>query len=175
MFESNYPFNYRFNQKNRDDETIISHDLHFFCKNNQKYVVVVDQYPEGFFVIQFYLWKYRKYKDKYYRTANSCGSNVKVISTCFHIMLYFMSRYPFASFVFQGILDPKEHLKNTCRGQTNSQRYRIYEYIVEAYIDNETFSHLFDHEKNVYLLLNGNDPRPDIVEIIEKRYLSFLS
>ncbi len=86
-----------------------------------------------------------------------------------------MNEYPFASFAFQGILDPKEHLKHTCRGKSTSQRYRIYEYIVEGYIYEGTFSHLFDEEKNVYLLLNGNDPRPDIVDIIEKRYLSYLS
>ncbi|NBA76369.1 hypothetical protein GOQ04_12495 [Emticicia sp. ODNR4P] len=174
MFDSHYPFDYRFNQKNEGDSSITTHHLHFRCGLGNKYVVVVDEYPEGFFVIQFYLWKYKKRKDKYLLTAKTESANVKVISTCFFILLDFLEKNPNASFAFQGIYDSTESRKPTCRNKDKSQRFRIYEYMMVNRISENIFNHAVYDQENAYLLVNKRDRREDIVRIIEDRFISEL-
>ncbi|MDI9880874.1 hypothetical protein [Flectobacillus longus] len=174
MFDSHYPITHQHHQVNQENPSITTYYRYFECGLGNRYMILVDKYPEGFFVIQFCLRKYRKEPDRYLKTANADFANVKVISTCFYVLRMFLNEYPNASFAFQGIYDTKEEQKEICRNHIKSQRFRIYEYMVVSRISENIFNHSVYDKENAYLLINKRDKREDVVQIMEERFISLL-
>ena len=146
MFDSYYPF-----RKTRCEYPEGEHfeKLHMFTfrgYKNERYIVLVEQYPLDIFALKFYLHKHR-YSKKKYQLLSGLHDAPRIIRTCIEIFLHFLKENGEASLGFVGSNLVDENMQET-------KRYRIYSRVMQNFFSPFKFEHRFFPEKSVYLILN---------------------
>jgi hypothetical protein len=161
MFNTYYKFNYAGNKMiSTGTFRYKEHKLTFNCKNNQRYIVNVEEYDYYTFIIKFHLKSHSPSKNKYSLLTENYDAPA-VIRTCIQIMLFFYKKNPYASFGFIGANGTDEVEKN------NTKRYKLYKRIIENFFSPVNFYHYRYTEKSAYLLLNKDYQEESLKEKVE--------
>ncbi len=166
MFDSFYPFRLVGHRKATTGEHFIKeYKFTFVAKNNQRYIVNVEQYKYNLYIIKFYL---KAHSDSPNKFALLTGFNdaVKVINTCLEIMIYLYKLDKTASFGFIGANLLGEDKANT-------KRFRIYNKIMQNLFSPLKFNHYNYPEKSAYLLLNKSNTIAALLSKIERMFAEF--
>lgn len=134
------------------------HKLHRFtfrCKQNHRYVVLLEEYERDFFGIKFFLKALSRSSKRFQQLTNFYDAPA-VINTCLEIMGYKLKENPKASFGFTGA--PLETEKNHTDRPT--KRFRLYKRIMENLFSPERFVHYQVEQANIYLLINRTSESP---------------
>lgn len=165
MFDNPYPFRYKHKEPFTEGEyKCTRHVFTFFCKNKQKYVAHLEEYPYEVYIIKFYRQAHHNSDRKFNLLTNGHDASRK-IATCLEIMIYwYLNHNPFASFGFIGAnLDGEK--------KNNTKRFRIYQRLMENVFSTTKFNHYDFPSSSFYLMLNRdnrNNSDPDILKKIEK-------
>ena len=123
-------------------------------KTNKSYIVEFEYIYENFYGVKFYLFDYKKSKNRYKMLSNLNEASM-VISTCLLIGVDFFHKFPDASFGFVGERKEDEDVRCT-------KRYRVYKRLVESYVSSALFVHYSLEEYSAYCLINRNIPDTDV-------------
>jgi len=156
MFTDFFPFTkINHQRRNREDHSYVEHNYTFKGKMGKRYVVIAEQYNYALFAIKFCLCEHKFYPDRFNRLTNfnECS---RVITTVGQIIKEVSEVNPIASFVFMGSELPGEE-------KTNTKRFKLYERIIGNIVSPVKFEHFTSKSKSAYLLLNRNNPEPDLL------------
>jgi hypothetical protein len=129
--------------------------------NNRKglrYIVRVEEYAHHFLAIKLYP-KNLSLSQKKYQLLTGQNNMPRILATCLQIMKYFYQKNPYVSFGFIGSNSEDEEVSNT-------KRYRIYRYAMEAFFSPTTFQHFVYEKQSAYILLNRQNAEKDLLEKI---------
>lgn len=136
-------------RKARENEAFqLLHIYRFTGKENGKYIVHVEEYEDEVFVVKFYMKRHKRSPDKY-RLLSHMRDMQGIVRTCIEIMLEVYRKRPFASFGFLG-------MPNSDEARGNTQRYRIYKYVMQNFFPPTVFRHYPLDTHSAYLMLNVN-------------------
>ncbi|MEM0992470.1 MAG: hypothetical protein AAGI49_05505 [Bacteroidota bacterium] len=122
--------------------------LTFTCRANQRYIVIVEEYPYEVLVLKFYLKNHRDSQKKY-QLLSKLRMASGIISTCTHILLYFLEKKDTYSFGFVGAPTLDEESNN------NTKRFQLYSTVMKYLISNVRFTHLEFEAQSAYLMINN--------------------
>lgn len=152
MFSSRDGCDYKYKTvKTRKHNSIYYNRYAYTFRSRSKtlYIVYVDELKElELCFIKFLPKVYNKAANKY-KVRTNLYEMPSIISTCLNILIDFYKKNPYRSFGFIGENDEGEPIQNT-------KRYRLYRKIVLSLFSPETFKHICDSSKSVYILLNVN-------------------
>lgn len=134
---------------------------HFRSTRTKKwYIVRIEQYPDEFFGIKFYLKDDRLNPHKYNRLTG-LNEPRPVIYTCIAILMELAEKKPNASFGFIGANMPGEN-------ENETKRFRVYRRILTTYFSEETYLHYQIIEKSAYALIRRSvlENNPGIIQDI---------
>ena len=134
---------------------------HFRSTRTKKwYIVRVEQYPNDFYGIKFYLKDDRLNPHKYNRLTG-LNEPRPIIHTCIAILMELAEQNPNASFGFIGanLLGESDH---------ETKRFRVYRRILTTYFSEEHFLHYQIIEKSAYALVRRHvlENNPDLIKEI---------
>ena len=135
----------------------------YFCpfrtRSGDAYIAQVDKYMYHVYVVKFYLKKDRNTHDpekRFQRQTNvGAGEAIRIIHTCFRVMLLVIKRDPLASCGFIGTPKPAED-------KVTTQRYRIYVQMMRNFFSAERFEHREFPEESAFILLNRKAMAQDL-------------
>ena len=134
---------------------------HFRSSRTKKwYIVRVEQYPNDFYGIKFYLKDDRLNPHKYNRLTG-LNEPRPIIYTCIAILMELAEQNPNASFGFIGANLPGESDHET-------KRFRVYRRVLTTYFSEEHFLHYQIVEKSAYALVRRHvvNNNPEIIKEI---------
>ena len=134
---------------------------HFRSTRTKKwYIVRVEQYPNDFYGIKFYLKDDRLNPHKYNRLTG-LNEPRPIIYTCIAILMELAEQNPNASFGFIGANLLGESERET-------KRFRVYRRVLTTYFSEEHFLHYQIVEKSAYALVRRHvvDNNPEIIKEI---------
>ena len=134
---------------------------HFRSTRTKKwYIVRVEQYPNDFYGIKFYLKDDRLNPHKYNRLTG-LNEPRPIIYTCIAILMELAEQNPNASFGFIGanLLGESDY---------ETKRFRVYRRVLTTYFSEEHFLHYQIVEKSAYALVRRHvvDNNPEIIKEI---------
>lgn len=132
--------------------------------SHQWYIVRVEQYPQHFYGIKFYLKADRLSPLKYNRLTG-LNEPRPVIFTCIAILLDIYHTDKIASFGFIGANITNEDIKET-------KRFRVYRRILTTYFSDKEFEHFQIIEKSAYAMVRKNalSQYPMLIEQLNKYF-----
>ena len=134
---------------------------HFRSTRTKKwYIVRVEQYPNDFFGVKFYLKDDRLNPHKYNRLTG-LNEPRPIIYTCIAILMELAEQYPNSSFGFIGANLLGESERET-------KRFRVYRRVLTTYFSEEYYLHYQIVEKSAYALVRKNvlENNPNIINEI---------
>lgn len=157
MFDKSYPFKKLFVKdfrKNGHGYLVSKTTYTFRTEASVDYLIEVEEYQSNIFIIKFCPKKLKKHPKRFNILT---GEHImpRIVGTCIQVMLSIIKKNNLASFGFLG--------SNTIvfgkysEGKEDTKRYRIYKYVVQNYIGEETFSHKTDKKNSTYLVINRNN------------------
>jgi hypothetical protein len=150
----------KFIQRDRCKDSSAHIDSHIFkffsIVTKYHYIIRAEYHEQDVFAVKFYCKKDRKSDYKYSRIINK-GDVGNIVISCLNVVPILLQNYPTASFGFIGArtYDPK---KKVFEPLENTQRFKVWSYVVERKIGINTFKHLTFPQASGYLLLNRNSP-----------------
>ena len=134
---------------------------HFRSTRTKKwYIVRVEQYPNDFYGIKFYLKDDRLNPHKYNRLTG-LNEPRPIIHTCIAILMELAEQNPNASFGFIGanLLGESDY---------ETKRFRVYRRVLTTYFSEEHFLHYQIIEKSAYALVSRLvlENNPEIIKEI---------
>ena len=139
--------------------------------SHQWYIVRVEEYPNDFYGVKFYL-KTDKLNPHKYNRLTGLNEPRPVINTCIAILLEIGQQNLRASFGFIGANMINE-------GMTETKRFCVYRRILTTYFSEEVFYHYQMKEQSAYALIRRSvlDANPQIVDNLNdyfsKHYSNF--
>jgi len=158
MLPPHYPYTFLTRQSTGDVPVLI---YHFRSSRTKKwYIVRVEEYPNKFFGIKFYLKDDRLNPHKYNRLTG-LNEPRPIINTCIAILMELAEQYPGSSFGFIGANLIGESEKET-------KRFRVYRRILTTYFSEEHYLHYQIIEKSAYALVCKHvvEKNPNIIREI---------
>ena len=138
-----YPYTFLTRQNTGSIPVLI---YHFRSTRTKRwYIVRVEEYPNHFFGIKFYLKADSRSKRKYNRLTG-LNEPRPVINTCIAILMEVAEQYPNSSFGFIGANLIGE-------GDYETKRFRVYRRILSTYFSEEHYLHYQIVEKSAYALV----------------------
>ena len=134
---------------------------HFRSTRTKKwYIVRVEQYPNDFFGVKFYLKDDRLNPHKYNRLTG-LNEPRPIIYTCIAILMELAEQYPNSSFGFIGANLLGESERET-------KRFRVYRRVLTTYFSEEYYLHYQIVEKSAYALVRKTvlENNPNIINEI---------
>lgn len=129
-----------------------------------RYIVEIEEYQYNVCAVKFYRQKDKsKGNINKYRVMTQKGCAFRILSTALIIMLDYLKRNPFSSYVFYGVANDDENEKET-------KRYIVYRRLVLNYIGVETFERFEWKDRSYMLLLNKHNPEPELLRKIEAMF-----
>lgn len=153
-----YPYAFLTRQTVGDISVLI---YHFRSTRTKKwYIVRVEQYPNDFFGIKFYLKDDRLNPHKYNRLTG-LNEPRPIVYTCIAILMELSEQYPDSSFGFIGANLPGE-------GEKETKRFRVYRRVLTTYFSEESYLHYQIVEKSAYALVRRRvlENNPNIINEI---------
>ena len=138
-----YPYTFLTRQSAEEIPVLV---YHFRSTRTKKwYIVRVEQYPNEFFGIKFYLKDDRLNPHKYNRLTG-LNEPRPIINTCIAILMELAEQFPNSSFGFIGANSIGESEKET-------KRFRVYRRVLTTYFSEEHYFHYQIVEKSAYALV----------------------
>jgi hypothetical protein len=116
------------------------------------YILHADYHRENIFALKFYAKQHRHSDYKYSKLTNK-GDVANILITCLKAIPLLLKDYPDASFGFIGARTI-DKISKTVESYNNTQRFRVYKYVVEQKIGFSTFEHYIYEAISGYLLIN---------------------
>lgn len=161
-------FDYEIVKANNPDHYFKAvHSYRFNVDEENRYLVMVEEYQNHVFILKFCLEKNQDDTDKFNVLLNIGYTKAKkVLLTCVQIALSIYEKNSLASFGFIASPTPDE-LRTT--GFHSTKRLSVYKYFIEYYSKPENFKHSYSEENSSYLLLNKNYEKqePDALQKIK--------
>ena len=153
-----YPFTFLMRSTEND---VLCRLYHFrSTKTNQWYIVRVEEYPNHFYGIKFYL-KADAHNPHKYNRLTGLNEARPVIKTCIAILLTIAETDKRASFGFIGANMIGE-------GNEETKRFRVYRRIITSYFSQEQFAHYQITEQSAYAMVRKTEleKNPQLMEQI---------
>ena len=115
-------------------------------RSRQWYIVRIEEYPNKFFGIKFYL-KADSLNPHKYNRLTGLNEARPVINTCIALMMEFARQHQDSSFGFIGANLIGE-------GERETKRFRVYKKLLTTYFSEEHYYHYQILEKSAYALIN---------------------
>ena len=131
-----------------------------------KYVIRAEYHQEDVFGVKFYAKCHRKSDFKYNKIINK-GDVCNILMTVINLMPEILTEFPKASFFYHGSASVDESRR--AERFESTQRYRIYNYLVEKQIGINLFEHYYNDLISGYLFVNRNSG----MEVSEKKDMIF--
>lgn len=155
---SYYPFQFLMRNGTGEVPVLLYHFRS--TRTNQWYIVRVEEYPNSFYGIKFYL-KADSLSPHKYNRLTGLNEPRAVINTCIAILLELEKQYPHSSFGFIGA---------NLEGESNAEtkRFRVYRRILTTYFSEEIFYHYQIVEQSAYAMIRRTelDSNPQLIEKI---------
>ena len=155
---AHYPYKFLTRQSAGDIPVLIYH--YRSTKTNRWYIVRVEQYPNEFYGIKFYLKADSRSPHKYNRLTG-LNEPRPIINTCIAILMEIAKQNPNSSFGFIGanIIGESEH---------ETKRFRVYRRVLTTYFSEKHYLHFQIIEKSAYALIRKStiENNPNIIEEI---------
>ena len=119
------------------------------------YILRTDYHELNVYAIKFYCKRFRHGDLKYSKIINK-GDLGNIIVTCLKVIPILLQEQPSVSFAFAGArtIDSQS---SKVENYENTQRFRVYKYIVSKKIGTQIFSHFSNDQISSYLLLNKQE------------------
>lgn len=119
--------------------------------NNRRYFIEMTELKHNLYVVKFYPKQYRQSDKKFNLIANDHNS-FKVLGTCINVLLTeLLLAQPESSFLFHGVPKAKNAKHNfNVTDYENTQRFRIYKYIIINRLGRQTF--VMNHDPKLSLM-----------------------
>src|SRR5690606_169082 len=95
-------------------------------------------------------------KNRFNMLTNT-GRFSKIVRTSVEVLGLFLKKFPNSHF---GFIGARKYCSRTKKYKEDvgvcSTRFRLYKYVVENFINPDSFEHHFDKSNNTYLLINSN-------------------
>lgn len=170
-----YEFRHAGSGRKKDPPLIQEHKYTFKASpKNLKYIVNVEEYPHNVYVLKFHLKNHTHSKWKYCELTDvGLVPARKILFTCIDIGYQIRSKNELASFGFLG--NPtKEEVRTKHFNKT--KRFRVYDNYARFFFSPDTYEHIMDEEKSIYLLLNkkavAKEPKllSEITKLFQKNF-----
>lgn len=153
---THYPYTFLMREQTRDVPVLV---YHFRSpKSHRWYIVRVEEHPNQFYGIKFYLKSDTLNPHKFNRLSGLFEPR-QVINTCIAILMEIASRNPEASFGFIGANLLGESERET-------KRFRVYKTILTTYFSEAQYLHYQILEKSAYALVSRRilDKNPAFIQ-----------
>jgi len=150
MFDTFFDFKLLQITPQKDKGDFITEYIFEFRTNKRRYIAITEEYRYKIFVVKFYP-SHRKNDDLRFNLILNDYEFAPIIRTCTNIMLWLLEKEPMASF---GYLASPTITKDYKESKSLTQRYRIYEYALDAFIPVERFKRVENKNNSAVLLIN---------------------
>ncbi|GGH82197.1 hypothetical protein HNQ91_005744 [Filimonas zeae] len=139
------------------------------------YIVRAEYHKHDVFAIKFYCKKDRKSEYKYSKIVNR-GDLGNIIMSCAKVIPLLLGDYPRASFSFAASRSI-DSSNNTIEDAPDTQRFRMYKYMIPIKFGFRTFNHIAYDIISSYLLHNRNSEsnQSDIENMFKNSYTNLYS
>lgn len=157
MFNSPYPYKYKFSKKIAFEEVEYTEFVYtFWGKSNEKYIVKIEKYIHNLHILKFYPKKYAHSPDKYHLRTNS-HDVPRILATCLAIMIEMYRQDNSISFGFMGAnFEGEEMLRN--------KRFRVYLKMIQRLFSDEKFEYYEYPEDSCFMMLNRKHQDLDAIQ-----------
>ncbi len=134
------------------------------------YIVRAEYHQGNVFAIKFYCKKDRKSDFKYSKIVNK-GDVGNIMMSCAKVIPILLKLNMTASFGFAASRSI-DNLNKTIEYYSQTQRYRLYRYMIPLKFGHVTFEHIAYDTISCYLLYNKNapEPRTEIEQMFKNTY-----
>ena len=150
-----YPYTFLMKDTSHEVPVLLYHFRS--TRSHQWYIVRVEQYPNQFFGIKFYL-KADSLNPHRYNRLTGLNEPRPIIRTCIALLMELAAQHPDASFGFIG-----SNLIGESENQT--KRFRFYKHMITTYFSEEKYYHYQILEKSAYALVSRKalTTNPDLI------------
>ncbi len=152
MFDSSFPFSLIQKTPKKSDYQIAEY-IFQFRTSKRRYVVIVEEYELDVFAIKFFPAHKKNQPNRYSLILNDFDFP-PIIRTCINIMQSFLVENLLASFAYVGA---NSITNSFTESKANTKRYRIYEYVMDAFLNPEIFKRFFSTKNSAVLLVNNKN------------------
>ncbi len=144
-------FNFKLIQINpqKDKGDFITEYIFEFKTSKRRYIIIAEEYTHKIFVIKFYP-VHRKNDDWRFNLILNDYEFSPILRTCINVMLWLLKKEPMASFGYLASPTVTKKYKET---KALTKRYRIYEYVIDAFIPPENFKRIINKNNSAALLI----------------------
>lgn len=168
MFDSCYPHKLLRSYKDYNSESIKTYVYQVKSSRTQiEYFVNLEEFPFDVFAIKFHLKSDNKAKEKYKMKSNANEAKT-IFRTCVNILIEHHKLNRMSTYVVVGSNSLEE------LSIENTQRYRIYKYMLTNFICHVEFEHFKFEKQSIYLVLNRNHPDRQSVQDTVQHYMERL-
>jgi len=168
MFDSSYE--YTFVTKSGNDGELYKNvrTYTFRCKDKYRYILLAEEYEYEVFAIKFYLKNHADSEDRFKINTNYFNA-LTIFGTCLRVMQGLVKEHPAASFFIFGSQSHKDKLN------APSQRFRIYQRMIENVFSPVNFYHYALSIRSIYLVLNKKNEEPEatltyLTQLLEDKF-----
>ncbi len=157
MFNSPYPYKYKFSKKVIFDTIEYTEFIYtFWGKGNEKYIVKVEKYIHNLLILKFYPKKYADSKSKYQLRTN-CHDVFRILATCLAVMVEMYEQDNSISFGFMGAnFEGEDMFKN--------KRFRVYLKMIKRLFSDEKFEYYEYPDDSCFMMLNRKHEKLDAIQ-----------
>ena len=151
-----------------DDVCLRKHRYGFVTRQQNKYLVEVEEYQYSVYAIKFYLRNHKNNRSRF-EVLTGEQDAFRILSTCLKIITDTLplKEEPYASFGFMGAPLTKEG------GEANNKRFRVYRQIMQNRFSPQSFVHIANSEKNTYVLVNKANREHNLIEKIDTMFSQY--
>ena len=135
-------------QKEKGD--FITEYIFEFRTKRRRYIVIAEEYSYKIFVVKFYP-AHRKNDEKRFNLVLNDYEFAPIIRTCINIILWLLDKEQTASF---GYLASPTITKKYKEAKGFTQRYKIYDYVMDAFIPTKNFKRVTNDNNSAVLVIN---------------------
>lgn len=163
MFKDTFPFKFISKQPGGLNDEFKSVYIYTFYSPTEKYIFRGEVFEHEVVAIKYYPKRFENSDQKYNRLTGE-GKASRVLGTVIKIMIDIVKeRDENSSLVFVGAALIDE-------GKKLTKRFRIYKKLMENFFSPKSFSHHYEINNSIYLMINKKKKDPNILEKIERHF-----
>ena len=149
MFNSYYPFSL-IQRTPKDSDYLHAEYVFQFRTEKRRYLIIAEQYEFNVYAVKFFPAERKNDKYRFNLVLND-HNFAPIITTSINVMLWLLERNPMASFAYVGA---NTITADFIEDKILSQRYRIYEYVMDIFLNPYKFKRYFSKKNSAVLLMN---------------------
>lgn len=166
MFDTSFPFSLSQRTPKNTDYKIAEYVFQFITLK-RRYVVIAELYELNVIAVKFFPADKKSQSNRFSVVLNDFDF-APIMRTCINIMHYLFKENPKASFAYIGVNTVKNGFTEL---KANTKRYRIYEYIMDEFLNPLSFKRFFSIKNSAMLLVNTANTDYDL--LAEKMIVMF--